>query len=82
LLLDDLGLCAILQKEEYKPTTDERFNELEPLLPFYMKEMERKHMTYEILWTEYVKAHSRFEIITFIVLLARQYSFIFVLHSK
>ena len=53
LLLDDLGLCAILQKEEYKPTTDERFNELEPLLPFYMKEMERKHMTYELLWTEY-----------------------------
>ena len=59
LLLDDLGLCAILQKEEYKPTTDERFNELEPLLPFYMKEMERKHMTYELLWTEYRKAHSR-----------------------
>ena len=59
LLLDDLELCAILQKEEYKPTTDERFSELEPLLPFYMKEMERKHMTYELLWTEYRKVHSR-----------------------
>ena len=59
LLLDDLELCAILQKEEYKPTTDERFSELEPLLPFYMKEMERKHMTYELLWTEYRKVHSQ-----------------------
>ncbi len=41
LLVYDLELCAILQKEEYKPTTDYRFSELEPLLPFYMKEMER-----------------------------------------
>ena len=40
LLLDDLGLCAILQKEEYKPTTDKSFKELEPLLPFFMKETE------------------------------------------
>ena len=42
LLLDDLELCAILQKKEYKPTTDESSNELEPLFPFYMKEMERR----------------------------------------
>ncbi|MFA6201504.1 MAG: hypothetical protein WC679_13975 [Bacteroidales bacterium] len=59
MLLDDLGLCGILQKEEYKPSTNERFNGLEPLLPFYMKEIERKHMTYELLWTEYKKAHSQ-----------------------
>ena len=42
LLLGDLELWAMLQKEEYKPTTDDRFSELEPLFPFYMKEIERR----------------------------------------
>jgi len=56
-LWDNAELSLILQKEGYKPTVDNRFKELEALIPDYVVELNRKYVTYELLWNEYRKTY-------------------------
>jgi len=57
LKLDDATLSSILQKEGYKPVVNIRFKVLEPLIPGYVAELNRKYVTYELLWNEYRQDH-------------------------
>lgn len=55
LLLSDSDVASLLQRTDYRPGKDARYNVLEPLLQEYSGDITQNRSTYECLWVEYLK---------------------------
>ena len=57
LLISDSDVVSLLQRKDYRPGKDARYDMLEPLLKEYSQDITQNRSTYECLWAEYLKLH-------------------------
>ena len=57
LQMSDSDVVSVLQRKDYRPGKDARYDKLEPLLKDYSHDITQNRSTYECLWEEYLKLH-------------------------